>query len=403
MLLVETLNQQGVTAWLAASPALHVKLYSLSFALFGPWIGFNNLSAEPLNLLYFLIILYLVVQLGQEVFDQRVGLFAAALIGLWPSFLIITTQLLRDPLFIVAMLTLVLIIIRCLTRDHSWRSGLATGAVGGIAGGMLWVVRRPMWEVVLFIVLFGIGFLVIRQLRERRFLGWNLAGAVLLLLMVISAPRVVPMPQSSPVARPAQSLTDAVLKGQALASEVRVAPTPLTTEQPKTPMDYLAARIRLLRHRFIMAYEDTINRSNIDTDVELANMADVVGYLPRAAVIGFFAPFPNMWFAPEGQAARMTRMVAGLETLCMYVIEMLALLALWFKRRHLVVWLLFLTAATSVVALGMVVVNIGTLYRMRYAFWMLLIIIGIAGAVQALSTLSLKRGSLRLERAEDSP
>jgi 4-amino-4-deoxy-L-arabinose transferase-like glycosyltransferase len=404
--LVEILQQKGVSAWLSASPVLHIKLYSLSYALFGPLLGFNNLSAEPLNLIYFLLILYLVFQLGQEVFDRRVGVLAAALIALWPSFLIITTQLLRDPLFIVALLTLALMTIRCLMRDHSWRSGLTTGAIGGMAGWVLWIVRRPMWEVVLFIVLLGIGFLVIRQLRERRVLARNLAGVALLLVAVISVPQVFPMPRN-PLPPSAQTLQDGMPLEESPPPSSEEAVTrpvpPVLTEQPQTPFGYLVARIRRLRQRFIFAYDNSNNGSNLDTDVELNSMTDVVRFLPRAAVIGFFAPFPNMWFAPMGQAARMTRMVAGLETLCMYVIEALALLALWFKRRHLAAWLLFLAAATGVIALGLVVVNIGTLYRMRYAFWMLVIIVGVAGARQALSTLASKKRRPQLERVEASP
>jgi hypothetical protein len=405
MALVETLTQKGVSAWLTASPAFHVKLYSLSFAIFGPLLGYNNLSVEPLNLIYFLLILYLIIQLGQEVFDRRVGFLAAALIALWPSFLIITTQLLRDPLFIVALLTLVLMSVRCLTRDHSRRSGLITGAIGGMAGCLLWIVRRPMWEVVLFIILFGIGFLVVRQLREKRVLAWNMAGVALLLIAVIGVPQVLPMPRNPP-SPSAQTLPDAMPQEQSppASEEAVTRPVPpLPTEQPQTPMAYLAARIRRLRQRFIFAYDNANSGSNLDTDVDLTSMTDVIRYLPRAAVIGFLAPFPNMWFAPVGQAARMTRMVAGFETLGMYVIEVLALLALWFKRRHLAAWLLFLAAATGVMALGLVVVNIGTLYRMRYGFWMLVIIVGMAGALQALSTLSSKKRRPQPERAEASP
>jgi hypothetical protein len=87
-----------------------------------------------------------------------------------------------------------------------------------------------------------------------------------------------------------------------------------------------------------------------------------------------------MWLTPVDPAGRMRRRLAGIETVCMYVIEALALLGLWSCRRHLQTWLLVLAAAIGVIALGMVVANIGTLYRIRYAFWILLIIIGMEGA-----------------------
>ncbi|HEX8922825.1 MAG TPA: hypothetical protein VF766_15220, partial [Pyrinomonadaceae bacterium] len=118
----------------------------------------------------------------------------------------------------------------------------------------------------------------------------------------------------------------------------------------------------------------------IDVDVEFNSVADIGRYLPRAAVIGFFSPFPKMWFAPADGAGRVRRMLAALETLSMYLIEVLVIFGLWSGRRQLSVWMLFFTAAVGVLALGLVVANIGTLYRMRYVFWMLLIIIGMEGA-----------------------
>ena len=38
-------------------------------------------------------------------------------------------------------------------------------------------------------------------------------------------------------------------------------------------------------------------------------------------------------------------------------------------------WLLFLVATIGMLALGLVVVNAGALYRIRYVFWMMLIVI----------------------------
>ena len=42
-------------------------------------------------------------------------------------------------------------------------------------------------------------------------------------------------------------------------------------------------------------------------------------------------------------------------------------------------WLTFLVALTGLMALGLVVVNAGALYRLRYAFWIMLIIIAAEG------------------------
>lgn len=124
--------------------------------------------------------------------------------------------------------------------------------------------------------------------------------------------------------------------------------------------------------------------SNIDLDVEFANSADVARYLPRAVEIGYFAPFPEIWFAPGRSVGGTGRVLIGLETLLTYVIELLAFICLCRWWRSLPSWLLSLTAATGLTALGLVVVNVGTLYRLRFAFWMMLVIPGMAGLVHIL-------------------
>jgi len=379
--LSEILTRDGTMDWLAASFPLHVKLYSLSFAVFSPLFGFSILSAEPLNVLYYLAILSLIFKLGQDVFDQRVGFLAAAIVALWPSLLIHTTQLLRDPLFIVLMLTLVLISSSWLTGIYSWRRGLAVGSAGGAAGATLWILRRDMWEVMLGVAMLGVGLLVVRQLRERRVLVGNLIGAALVLLIILSTPQIETMFQTRSF--PVNQTFEKASAEERVASPADVQPAAsatLTKEQATTLPSRLRARIELLRHRFTLSYPEAT--SNIDTEVRFASLTDIALYLPRAVAIGFFAPFPNMWFATGKQVGLTGRVIGGLETLVMYVIEIFAVIGLWQRRRCLPVWLMMLVALISVTALGLVVTNLGALYRMRYVFWMLLIIVGAVGAIQ---------------------
>ena len=74
------------------------------------------------------------------------------------------------------------------------------------------------------------------------------------------------------------------------------------------------------------------------------------------------------------------RRLAGFETLLSYVIECLALFGLWRARRNLSAWLLFLVITLGAMSLGLVVGNIGALYRLRYPFWVLLVVVGASGA-----------------------
>ena len=97
------------------------------------------------------------------------------------------------------------------------------------------------------------------------------------------------------------------------------------------PLSQVGARIGQLRRKFIIEYPDA--GSNIDSDVQLGTTADLIRYLPRATVIGFFAPFPNMWLATGNQVGSSGRLMSGLETMVMYAVEVLAIVALWGARK----------------------------------------------------------------------
>lgn len=373
--LMETLKGQGIAEWFAATPPLHIKLYSLCFVAFSPLLGNTILSAEPLNLLYYLVILSLVFKLGEGAFNARVGVFSSSIIALWPSFLLHSVQILRDPLFIAAVLALILVELHWLIRNLSWRGGLVNAAVGGLICLTLWFARSSMWELVLAIVILGVGFLAVRQLSERRIVAGNLLGATLLLMIAIMIPKLV-----SFYSRPNYSPVDRAREAQA---EAHPAPAIARVEsQREVLLSRLPRRIALARKEFLRQYVEP--GSNIDADVQFFAFADMVRYIPRAVVIGFFAPFPSMWLAAGKQVGLAGRVLSGVETLVMLINYIFVALGLWRGRRRLPTWLLLAIAAVGVTALAMVVINVGALYRMRYVFWMLLIILGVGGASQVI-------------------
>ena len=356
--LVETLNRQGIAAWLAAPAPFHLKIYSLPFAALSPWSGFTILSVAPLNLLYYLGILSLVYLLGREAFHRRIGLIAAALVAVWPSFLVHSTQLLKDPLFILAMLVLTLVNVKWLTQTYSWHRGALIGIVGAGAIATLRAVRSDMWEVTCAILLIGASLFIVRQVGGKRLLAGNLLGLALLIAVTVSLSQLAPRaPASLPPGAQEQATARSYLLAQA---------------------DAMALRVGVLRARFIRKYPH--GGLNIDTEVAFANTADMLRYLPRAAAIGFFAPFPNMWFAEGQQTGLSGRLIGGVETVIIYIIQLLAIFCLWQERRRLPVWLLALVVLVGVLALSLVVTNLGALFRMRYTFWILILILGAGGA-----------------------
>jgi hypothetical protein len=119
--------------------------------------------------------------------------------------------------------------------------------------------------------------------------------------------------------------------------------------------------------------------SNIDAQVQLEDGTDILRYLPRAAEIGFLAPFPNMWLHRNGVAGGAARMLSGAEMLVWYFLYVLVAICLWHERRKLAIWLPGVVAIVSLIALGLVMINAGALYRLRYAFLIMLAVFAAKG------------------------
>jgi len=86
-----------------------------------------------------------------------------------------------------------------------------------------------------------------------------------------------------------------------------------------------------------------------------------------------------MWLNSGTEVGISGRILVGLETLLTYAIECFALAGLWRARRELSAWLLFTILTIGAIGLGLVVNNIGALYRLRYSFWILIVVLGAGG------------------------
>jgi 4-amino-4-deoxy-L-arabinose transferase-like glycosyltransferase len=386
----EVLKQSGVREWASEREPLHAKLISLEFALLGPLFGDSVLSAEPLNLLSYLAIVALVFLLGREVGGRRVGLFSAGAVALWPTFLLHTLQLLKDPFFIAGVLALILCVATWLTRTYSRRAAVGVGALMSLIIILLLLIRLNFGIAFLALVLLGLVLLIIRQLRERRLLFWNMACPLVFLL---GAFVLIPFATTHRSQKFKHYPSDQIGQPKAVANaggrmatvisyRPRVSRPGQSASRPfvgplLAATDRAAQRVSNARTKFAAFYPDA--GSGIDRDVEFRTSRDLILYLPRAFVIGWWAPFPNTWIAAGRRVGSAGKLVSGVETLIIYVCQLLALLAILCEPRSLASWLLLSLITLGVTALGLVVPNVGALYRFRYTFWILLIILGMKG------------------------
>lgn len=350
----------GFGPWLDIKAPLHCRLYSIPFATIGRLVGHNILAAEPLNLFYYLAILSVVYQLGREIFDERAGLLAAAIVALWPSFFMHTTQLIRDPLAILCFLALLLALALLLTREFEWKPAIAVGVGGAVSVTVFWLARGNMWNAVLVPVALALLLLVFRMLRERKLM----AGNAIVLLLVVIAVLLVP-----------SRLESTTLGG------VRPPVTPLaipSASQPAPREGVWAGALNQIRQRRAGFSFYTARESDMHGGVYFESTSDIIKFIPSAVVIGFMAPFPRMWFE-SGTYGSTGRLLSAAETVVMYFLYLAVGVCLWRERRQLAMWLMFLTATAALIGLGLVVVNAGALYRLRYVFWIMLIIIAAQG------------------------
>ena len=136
---------------------------------------------------------------------------------------------------------------------------------------------------------------------------------------------------------------------------------------------------------------DPYAATNADA-VSFGSASDLVAYLPRAVQIGLFAPFPSQWSgrgAVESSGAQ--RRIAALEMMGAYLALLGLPAAVWWWRKRAELSVLLWLCGSMIVVYGVAVVNVGTLYRMRYGYLMLLMALGIAGGLTAWQRLRARR------------
>ena len=347
--LVRAIYRQGLTPVFTIPFELHIKIYALSYLLLSPVFGFSVLGAEVVNLLYYLATIFLVYTLSKEIFNHPAGMIAGIVVGVWPSYVIHTTQVLKTPLFVTSTLAIFVATLYWYRRKLSpkiivYSFALYIGAVQILMMMLENSSRKPLTVVIIAVGLVGIllhrVYSSFPKVRKTLFIGMPVIAIVIILMTVL--PEFIPGLWNG-------------LYNQANATTLELG---------------------VARERFIAFYPSA--GSNIDTHYSITDLDSLIGYLPRAAEIGFFAPFPNMWFE-KGVIGMSPRVLSGIETLLMYVVYAMAAIGVWQKRTKPATWYLVIIAVISLLTLGLVVVNMGALFRMRYAYWMIVIVLASGG------------------------
>lgn len=115
-------------------------------------------------------------------------------------------------------------------------------------------------------------------------------------------------------------------------------------------------------------------KSTIDQEVKPQNILEVALYLPRALQIGLLAPFPSTWL----DNFSLIHIAAAIEML-IYYLCISGILLLMFYSRKLPVFISIYFACFFLTVYGFTVANLGTLYRLRYAYEFIILLLGVLG------------------------
>jgi hypothetical protein len=118
--------------------------------------------------------------------------------------------------------------------------------------------------------------------------------------------------------------------------------------------------------------------SEIDMNVHFTNAMQIFAYLPRAIEISLLAPFPSDWFQQGSYASTtMMRRVAAVEMTIVYF-SLISFLLFFLKYIKLIkIWIIVAYCLGMMVVYTLATPNVGTLYRMRYGFIIVLVGLGI--------------------------
>ncbi len=115
--------------------------------------------------------------------------------------------------------------------------------------------------------------------------------------------------------------------------------------------------------------------SMIDIDIKPSNAIETFQYIPRALQVSFLAPFPNMWF----KSGNILSLVSAFEMMIIYITFFGILFFIPLRIFNYKILLCLIFACLPLLVFGISCPNAGTLYRIRYTFEMIVVMLGICG------------------------
>jgi hypothetical protein len=354
--------------WSLHSEHAHVKWLALIYWIFDEA---NPLLFEFINSVVWVVSVISLYLSARILFNSKTVIAGwASSFLFFPTVLLSSTQLLRDPFYMLGFCFMTLGWIMICRDEFKWKGAFA------IIGGYYLISSIRLYIVPILLSVFFV-CTIIFLFRKRSFL----LPAITMLIGISFVSIFQGMSKNAEtyytVSERERNMFNQELKlkkEELLAKNIK--------KEGEGIINYIneeiAIRFSLMRYGFKLTNRKAGSR--IDENIIFNDYKDLFLYFPRAVQIGFFSPFPNFWISPGVETGYLGRILAGLETLIGYLIFVgfFTVLILENKILKLVAPVLISTAIV-IVLLGFVVPNVGAIYRMRQGLFIPYFIIGVYG------------------------
>ena len=336
----------------------NVGILSALYALFGP----DPALLIPLNAALHALGALLIFLIGQRLWPGTVGtrggLVASVLFLVFPSSLVWYGQIHKDGFSIAGTLLIVYAFIRAVSMDKDDLKVIVFYALTGI--GLISVMRPYYFKLLVVPAIAVWSLLVVLAWFSRVDKRAVLNSTALVAMLLVSAISI--------------KSDNTGLDGMAYAKLASFHWTD-SAWLPDAIEKYIevAAKTRY----GLIQYNLSVNaRTLIDSNIVLTSVGDMLRYAPRALQIALFAPFPVSWFDKPSLP-----ILLGVAETAIWYIFVPGIFIMFVRRRSLELTVILVFSLSLLTMIGIIEPNIGTLFRMRYAYLLLLLLVGALGWV----------------------
>jgi len=380
--LANDINLHGWTSW-KLYPSIAASGQSSYLAILYVFFGVHPLYAVAFNAFFHAfsgVLIYLIALevLGVKNFSKYAAFFSASLFVVFPSAMTWVGQIHKEACLSTGLLLALWGIIKILSNKSERHIAISIFSALILSLILISSMKPYMLQELAVIILIIIALQCIKifpsNLLTVGVLGAYFLSTIFIFMFINKGP------DSGLVAGPDSGW----LSGEAFIQH----------NSPWKRLDYLPEffdrKIQAIASSRVAAISSglAINANSlIDIDIKPANAIETFQYTPRALQVSLLAPFPNMWF----KSGNIVSLVSALEMIIFYITFFGLLFFIPLRIFNYKILLCLIFACLPLAVFGISSPNIGTLYRIRYTFEMMLLMLGNCGWAIMINKLKLGR------------